>query len=79
MGQLRLRVAEHGEGWGVPASWDWADSGYLARRLVDVSQDVITSEHDCGTVDGLEIRPISESGEVIEALPERIWEGVAEG
>ena len=49
-----------------------ADSGYLTRRLVDVSQDVIISEHDCGTVDGIEIRPIIESGEVIEPLRDRI-------
>jgi len=39
---------------------------------VDVSQDVIISEHDCGTVDGIEIRPIIESGEVIEPLRDRI-------
>ena len=41
-------------------------------ELVDVSQDVIISEHDCGTVDGIEIRPIIESGEVIEPLRDRI-------
>src|SRR6266851_1510905 len=49
-----------------------ADSGYLTRRLVDVSQDVIISDHDCGTVDGIEIKPIIESGEVIEPLRDRI-------
>jgi DNA-directed RNA polymerase subunit beta' len=49
-----------------------ANSGYLTRRLVDVSQDVIISEHDCTTVDGIDIRPIIESGEVIEPLRDRI-------
>src|SRR5437588_2076634 len=49
-----------------------ADSGYLTRRLVDVAQDVIISEHDCGTLDGIEARAIVESGEVIEPLRDRI-------
>src|ERR671922_2287550 len=49
-----------------------ADSGYLTRRLVDVAQDVIISEHDCGTMDGIEARAIVESGEIIEPLRDRI-------
>jgi len=49
-----------------------ADSGYLTRRLVDVAQDVIISEYDCGTVDGIEARAIVESGEIIEPLRDRI-------
>src|SRR5213083_1718274 len=49
-----------------------ADSGYLTRRLVDVAQDVIIHEHDCGTVDGIESRAIVESGEIIEPLRDRI-------
>ncbi|MDO8795055.1 MAG: hypothetical protein Q7J25_10600, partial [Vicinamibacterales bacterium] len=49
-----------------------ADSGYLTRRLVDVGQDVIISEIDCGTLDGLEARAIIESGEIIEPLRDRI-------
>src|SRR5438874_8119743 len=49
-----------------------ADSGYLTRRLVDVAQDVIIHEPDCGTVDGIESRAIVESGEVIEPLRDRI-------
>src|SRR5467141_1733801 len=49
-----------------------ADSGYLTRRLVDVAQDVIISEPDCGTLDGIEARAIIESGEVIEPLRDRI-------
>ncbi|MGN0613306.1 MAG: DNA-directed RNA polymerase subunit beta', partial [Porcipelethomonas sp.] len=49
-----------------------ADSGYLTRRLVDVSQDVIISEHDCGTTDGIEVYEIRNGNEVIEPLVERL-------
>src|ERR1019366_3658850 len=49
-----------------------ADSGSLTLRLVDVAQDVIIHEPDCGTVDGIEARAIVESGEVIEPLRDRI-------
>src|SRR3989440_438714 len=49
-----------------------ADSGYLTRRLVDVAQDVIVSEQDCGTVDGIYVGSIVESGEIIEPLRDRI-------
>ena len=49
-----------------------ADSGYLTRRLVDVSQDVIIREDDCGTKDGLEVFDIVSEGNVIEGLEERL-------
>jgi DNA-directed RNA polymerase subunit beta' len=49
-----------------------ADSGYLTRRLVDVSQDVIIREDDCGTTEGLEIYDIREGKESIESLHERL-------
>ncbi len=49
-----------------------ADSGYLTRRLVDVSQEVIVREEDCGTTEGYEVSAINENGEVIETLPERL-------
>ncbi len=49
-----------------------ADSGYLTRRLVDVSQDVIIREHDCGTNDGLTVFEISLEGSVIEPLVDRL-------
>ena len=45
-----------------------ADSGYLTRRLVDVAQDVIISEHDCGTVKGIDATPLVEGGEIIQSL-----------
>ncbi len=49
-----------------------ADSGYLTRRLVDVSQEVIIREDDCGAEDGLEVFDICEGKEVIESLHERL-------
>jgi DNA-directed RNA polymerase subunit beta' len=49
-----------------------ANSGYMTRRLVDVAQDAIISEPDCGTLDGLEIEAIVKGGEVIQTLGERI-------
>ncbi|MHB0884657.1 MAG: DNA-directed RNA polymerase subunit beta' [Bacillota bacterium] len=49
-----------------------ADSGYLTRRLVDVSQDVIIREDDCGTTVGVPVKEIRESNEVIESLYDRI-------
>lgn len=49
-----------------------ADSGYLTRRLVDVSQDVIVREDDCGTPNGYEVSVINDHGEIIETLAERL-------
>lgn len=49
-----------------------ANSGYLTRRLVDVAQDCIVVEEDCGTTNGLEMRAVVEGGDVIEDLSERI-------
>ena len=49
-----------------------ADSGYLTRRLVDVSQDVIIREEDCGTTDGIEVYEIKNGNEVVEPFSERL-------
>lgn len=49
-----------------------ADSGYLTRRLVDVSQDVIVREADCGTEEGIHIEAIKEGSEIVETLSERL-------
>src|SRR5207253_7804494 len=49
-----------------------ADSGYLTRRLVDVAQDVIVRDLDCGTTQGVTVEEILESGEVLEALSDRV-------
>jgi DNA-directed RNA polymerase subunit beta' len=66
-------ISTHGARKGLAdTALKTADSGYLTRRLVDVAQDVIISEHDCGTMDGLEARAIVESGEIIEPLRDRI-------
>jgi DNA-directed RNA polymerase subunit beta' len=54
-----------------------ADSGYLTRRLVDVSQDVIISEYDCGTVKYIEATPLVEGGDIIQSLRDRIIGRVA--
>jgi DNA-directed RNA polymerase subunit beta' len=66
-------ISTHGARKGLAdTALKTADSGYLTRRLVDVAQDVIIHEIDCGTVDGIEARAIVESGEIIEPLRERI-------
>jgi DNA-directed RNA polymerase subunit beta' len=49
-----------------------ADSGYLTRRLVDVSQEVIVREEDCGTTDGIDVYEIKEGKELVEKLGERL-------
>ena len=49
-----------------------ANSGYLTRRLVDVAQDCIVTENDCGTKNGFDCRAIIEGGEIIESLGDRI-------
>ncbi|HMH49495.1 MAG TPA: DNA-directed RNA polymerase subunit beta' [Candidatus Acidoferrum sp.] len=54
-----------------------ADSGYLTRRLVDVSQDVIVSEYDCGTVKYIDATPLVEGGDIIQSLRDRIVGRVA--
>ena len=50
-----------------------ANSGYLTRRLVDVAQDVIIREDDCGTHSGIPIQSLLEGGEIIEPLEERLY------
>jgi DNA-directed RNA polymerase subunit beta' len=49
-----------------------ANSGYLTRRLVDVAQDAIITEYDCGTLDGIEITPLVEGNDIIEGIGDRI-------
>ena len=70
---MQYFISTHGARKGLAdTALKTADSGYLTRRLVDVAQDVIIHEHDCGTVDGIEARAIVESGEIIEPLRDRI-------
>ena len=76
---LQYFISTHGARKGLAdTALKTADSGYLTRRLVDVAQDVIISEVDCGTMDGLEARAIIDSGgEIIERLSDRIVGRVA--
>ena len=70
---LEFFIASHGARKGLAdTALRTADSGYLTRRLVDVNQDVIVMEEDCGTTHGFEVASIMESGEAIEKLYERI-------
>jgi DNA-directed RNA polymerase subunit beta' len=70
---LQYFISTHGARKGLAdTALKTADSGYLTRRLVDVAQDVIVTEPDCGTVEGIYVTPIVESGEIIEPLRDRI-------
>jgi DNA-directed RNA polymerase subunit beta' len=65
-------ISTHGARKGLAdTALKTANSGYLTRRLVDVVQDVIITEYDCGTVDGLEIKHFEKSGEIKQRLAER--------
>ena len=70
---LQYFISTHGARKGLAdTALKTADSGYLTRRLVDVAQDIIISELDCGTLDGIVSKAIVESGEIIEPLRDRI-------
>jgi DNA-directed RNA polymerase subunit beta' len=70
---LQYFISTHGARKGLAdTALKTADSGYLTRRLVDVAQDVIVTETDCGTGDGIWVEAIVESGEIIEPLRDRI-------
>ena len=70
---LEYFVSSHGARKGLAdTALRTADSGYLTRRLVDVSQDIIVREHDCGTVEGIEIEDIKDGNQIIEKLHERL-------
>ena len=70
---LQYFTSTHGARKGLAdTALKTANSGYLTRRLVDVVQDVIVSEHDCGTVDGIELTHIKEGGDIKTPLAERI-------
>ena len=70
---LQYFISTHGARKGLAdTALKTANSGYLTRRLVDVSQDLVVSEEDCGTVEGLVMNPVIEGGDVIEPLSERV-------
>jgi DNA-directed RNA polymerase subunit beta' len=75
---LQYFISTHGARKGLAdTALKTADSGYLTRRLVDVAQDVIISEQDCQTVEGIYVTAIVEGGEVIEPLRDRLVGRVA--
>jgi len=75
---LEYFISTHGARKGLAdTALKTANSGYLTRRLVDVAHDVVVSEEDCGTMDGVEIEALVEGGEIIQNLGERILGRVA--
>ncbi len=70
---LQYFISTHGARKGLAdTALKTADSGYLTRRLVDVAQDVIVAEQDCGTIRGIRAQAIIRNGEVVESLRDRI-------
>jgi DNA-directed RNA polymerase subunit beta' len=70
---LQYFISTHGARKGLAdTALKTADSGYLTRRLVDVAQDVIINEFDCGTADGIFVEPILEAGIEVEPLRDRV-------
>jgi DNA-directed RNA polymerase subunit beta' len=70
---LQYFISTHGARKGLAdTALKTANSGYLTRRLVDVAQDAIITETDCGTLDGIQVSSLTEGGEVIEPLGDRI-------
>ena len=70
---LEYFISSHGARKGLAdTALRTADSGYLTRRLVDVSQDIIVRDTDCGTLEGIEVEDIKDGNQVIEKLDERL-------
>ena len=70
---LQYFISTHGARKGLAdTALKTADAGYLTRRLVDVAQDVIITEYDCGTIMGMDTQALKEGEEIIEALSDRI-------
>ena len=70
---LEYFISTHGARKGLAdTALKTADAGYLTRRLVDVAQDVIINEDDCGTLRGLTVEPLKENDDIVESLADRI-------
>jgi DNA-directed RNA polymerase subunit beta' len=70
---LQYFISTHGARKGLAdTALKTANSGYLTRRLVDVAQDLVVNEVDCGTTNGLTVTPLVEGGDVVEGLGERV-------
>jgi DNA-directed RNA polymerase subunit beta' len=77
---LQYFISTHGARKGLAdTALKTANSGYLTRRLVDVAQDLVISDIDCGTSNGLTMTPIIEGGDVVETLAERVLGRVVVG
>ena len=77
---LQYFISTHGARKGLAdTALKTANSGYLTRRLVDVTQDLVVTEDDCGTTNGVAMKALVEGGEVVEALRERILGRVVRG
>ena len=75
---LQYFISTHGARKGLAdTALKTANSGYLTRRLVDVAQDAIITEYDCGTLDGIYVSSLVEGGEIIERMGDRILGRVA--
>jgi len=75
---LQYFISTHGARKGLAdTALKTANAGYLTRRLVDVAQDVVITEKDCGTLDGIEVESLIEGGEIIESMKGRILGRVA--
>ena len=70
---LQYFISTHGARKGLAdTALKTANSGYLTRRLVDVAQDAVVTEYDCGTLDGIAISKLEENGEIVASLGDRI-------
>ncbi len=70
---LQYFISTHGARKGLAdTALKTANSGYLTRRLVDVAQDAVINELDCGTIDGIYVTPLVEGGEIIERVADRV-------
>jgi len=70
---LQYFISTHGARKGLAdTALKTANAGYLTRRLVDVAQDIIISDEDCGTLDGITVKALVEGGEIVGSLEERI-------
>jgi DNA-directed RNA polymerase subunit beta' len=70
---LQYFISTHGARKGLAdTALKTANSGYLTRRLVDVAQDLVVTEHDCGTENGLTMHPLIEGGDIVVPLAQRV-------
>ena len=74
LNDLEFFTSTHGARKGLAdTALKTANSGYLTRRLVDVAQDLVVTEHDCGSTVGIKVSPHIEGGEVVESFRERVY------